>query len=64
VTPLPVAGTDRFALEAVLTIVKLPVTLAAPCGLNWTVNVVLCPALSVTGSVRPLIVNPVPLVVT
>ena len=45
--------------------VMLMVPLAAPLvvGANSTVNDVLCPAFSVTGTLNPLKVNPVPLAV-
>ena len=45
--------------------VTLMLPLAAPpeVGANSTVNDVLCPAFSVTGTVRPLRLNPLPLAV-
>jgi hypothetical protein len=39
---------------------KLPVELPLADGANFTVKLVVCPALRVTGSVNPLIENPLP----
>jgi len=41
--------------------VTLPVAAPLTVGENSTVNDLLCPAFSVTGNVRPLMLNPVPL---
>ena len=43
-----------------LTIEMLPVVLPAAVGANLAVNDVVCPALSVTGAARPLMLNAVP----
>lgn len=43
-----------------LTIDTLPVALPAAVGENLAVNDVLCPAVSVSGAVRPVMLNPVP----
>ena len=45
-------------------IVTLPLTLAAEAGVNVTVKLALCPAVSVTGVVIPTKLNPVPLIPT
>jgi hypothetical protein len=49
------------ALEVTVT---LPLALTADCGVNVTVKVLLWPAVSVTGVVIPLRLNPVPLIPT
>lgn len=43
-----------------LTIEMLPVALPAAVGENFAVNEALCPAFSVNGVVRPVMLNPVP----
>jgi hypothetical protein len=45
---------------ALLTIEMPPVALPAAAGENFAVNEVLCPAFSVNGAVRPVMLNPVP----
>ena len=45
-------------MEVMLT---LPLDAPLAVGAKRTVNDVLCPAFSVTGNVRPLMLNPVPL---
>jgi len=45
---------------ALLTIETLPVALPAVVGENLAVNDVLCPAVSVCGAARPVMLNPVP----
>jgi len=47
--------------DAVLVTVTEPVSLPATLGLKITLNVVLCPALRLTGVLAPVIANPVPL---
>jgi hypothetical protein len=42
----------------------LPVALPADAGVNATVKLVLCPAVSVTGVLIPVKLNPVPLIPT
>lgn len=64
VTPVPVSGIVRVGLDAVDVTTMLPVALAADVGVNVTVKVALCPAVSVTGVVMPLKSNPVPLTAT
>ena len=64
VTPVPVTGIVRVGLDAVEVMVTLPLALAADSGANVTVKVALWPAVSVTGAVIPLRLNPVPLITT
>ena len=64
VTPVPDNGMVRVGLEPLEVIVTLPVTLAADVGVNVTLKLALCPAVSVTGAVIPLSANPVPLMPT
>ena len=45
---------------ALLAIETLPVALPAVVGENFAVNDVLCPAVSVSGAARPVMLNPVP----
>jgi hypothetical protein len=45
---------------ALLAIETLPVALPAAVGENFAVNDVLCPAVSVCGVARPVMLNPVP----
>ena len=64
VTPLPDNGMVRVGLEALDVIVRLPLALPADDGVNETLKVALCPAVSVTGVVIPVKLNPDPLIVT
>jgi hypothetical protein len=52
----------RVGFDAVDVMVTLPLLLAADAGVNVTLRVALCPAVSVTGAVIPLKVNPLPLI--
>ena len=63
-TPVPDNGMVGVGLEAFEVTVTLPLTLPADAGVNLTLKVVLCPAVSVTGAVIPLRLNPVPLIPT
>jgi hypothetical protein len=63
-TPVPDNGMVSVGLEAVEVMVTLPLTLPADAGVSVTVKVALCPAVSVTGVVIPLKLNPVPLIPT
>ena len=63
-TPVPDKGMVKFGLGAFEVMVTLPLAFAADCGVKVTLNVALCPAVSVTGAVIPLTVNPVPLIPT
>jgi hypothetical protein len=49
-------------LDAVELTVTLPVAVPADCGVNEMLNVVLCPAVNVTGVVTPFKANPLPLI--
>ena len=62
--PVPDKGMVRVGFEALDVMVRLPLALPADDGANETVNVVLCPAMSVTGVVIPLKLNPEPLIET
>ena len=61
VTPVPDRGMVSVGLEALDVMVTLPLALPADDGANETVKVELCPAVSVTGVVMPLTLNPDPL---
>ncbi len=64
VTPVPDNGMVRVGFDASDEIVTLPLALPADNGANATVKVALCPAVSVTGVVIPLKLNPEPLTET
>jgi hypothetical protein len=63
-TPVPVSGMVRVELEAFEVTVRLPLTIPADAGVNLTLKVALCPAVSVAGVVIPLKLSPVPLMPT
>lgn len=59
-TPVPDNGMIRVgAFEVIAT---FPLTLPADVGVTETVKLVLCPAVSVTGAVLPVKLNPAPLI--
>lgn len=58
--PVPDSGIVSVGLDAFEVIVTSPLALAAVCGANVTVKLVLCPAVRVTGAVIPVKLNPVP----
>jgi hypothetical protein len=60
VTAVPLSGIDRLGLDASEVTVAVPVDVPADVGAKFNVNVVLCPAANVTGSVIPETLNPVP----
>ena len=64
VTPVPESGITSDGFEAVDVIVTVPVLLPDDEGANETLNVVLCPAVSVTGVVMPLKLKSVPVTAT
>jgi len=64
VTPVPDKGMVSAGFEALDVIVMLPLTLPADDGANEMEKLALCPAVSVTGVVIPLKLNPVPLTPT
>jgi hypothetical protein len=61
-SPVPDKGMVRVEFGAFEVTVRLPLTLPADAGVKVTAKVALCPAVSVTGAVIPLAVNPVPLI--
>ena len=63
-SPVPDRGMVRVGFGAFEVTVRLPLTLPADAGVNVTVKVALCPAVSVTGAVIPVRPNPVPLIPT
>ena len=64
VTPLPDKGMVRLGFDALDVRVRLPLALPADDGVNDTLKVALCPAVSVTGVVIPVKLNPEPLIAT
>jgi hypothetical protein len=58
----PVPEREILALELDETTARFPLTLPACNGANFTVNVMLCPAERLAGTVSPLRLNPVPLI--
>src|SRR5947208_2445847 len=58
VVPVPVSGIVRVGFEALESTLTLPLALVADAGVNVTVKVALCPAVSVSGVVIPLRLNP------
>jgi hypothetical protein len=59
--PVPDSGIVKVGLDAVDVIVTLPLAAPAVSGANETLKLALCPDVNVTGTVIPLSVNPVPL---
>jgi hypothetical protein len=64
VDPVPARGIAKVGLDPLDVMVTLPLKLAADSGAKVTLNVALCPALSVAGVEIPLTENPVPLAAT
>ncbi len=60
VTAVPDNGTVRLVFEALLVIVSVPLGVPAACGVKITLKLLLAPAAKVSGTVRPLRLNPVP----
>ena len=60
----PETAMVRVGLEPFDVTVTLPLAFPADSGANFTLNVALCPAVSVAGVEIPLKVNPVPLMPT
>jgi hypothetical protein len=54
----------RLGFAAFDVTIRFPLTLPEDCGVNATVNVALCPAVSVVGAVIPLRAYPAPLIPT
>jgi len=63
-TPLPLSEIVPGELVALLTKLRLPVALPAVAGANLTVSERLWPAARVTAPVKPLTVNPAPVIAT
>jgi hypothetical protein len=59
--PVPVSGMTRGELAALLVTVTLPERLPVVVGANVTLKEVDCKAVRVTGSAKPLALNPAPL---
>ena len=59
-TAVPDNGTARLVFEALLVIVSVPLGVPAACGVKTTLKLLLAPAASVNGTVRPLRLNPLP----
>jgi hypothetical protein len=57
---VPLKGIDRLGLDAFEVTVTVPGNVPADVGAKVTVKVVLCPAVSVTGVVIPVTLNPAP----
>ncbi len=64
VTAVPLNGIAKLGFDAFDVTVTVPVNVPADVGANFTVNVVLCPAVSVTGGVIPEMLYPVPVAAT
>jgi hypothetical protein len=64
VTAVPVSGMAKLGFEAFEVTVTVPVNVPEDVGANFTVKVVLCPAVRVTGGVIPEMLNPVPAAAT
>jgi len=60
VTPVPETAKAKLGFEPLDVIVTLPLTEPAAPGANFTVNEVVWPAFSVTGSDTPPTLKPVP----
>ena len=60
VTPVPLNAMAEGELGASLTSERLPVMLPALAGAKATLKLVLCPALRVSGTVRPVMLKPFP----
>ena len=61
VMPVPESAIVRLESEALEVMLTFPLAAPLVVGANRTVKDVLCPAFKVSGTVRPLILNPVPL---
>ena len=62
-TPVPLSGIAVGELGALLTSDTEPVTLPAAVGVNAALNVALAPAAIVCGTLRPVMLKPVPVTV-
>lgn len=61
VTPVPESGMLRLGFAPFEVMLTLPLAAPLAVGANSTVKDVLCPAFSVTGTVSPLRLKPLPL---
>jgi len=59
-TPVPDTATVSVGSDALLLTVTLPLEVPAACGVNVTLNVALCPLVSVSGKPKPLILKSLP----
>jgi hypothetical protein len=62
--PVPVNGIVSVGFDAFEVMVTLPLTAPAAVGVNNTLKLALWPAVSVTGAVMPVALNPDPLTPT
>jgi hypothetical protein len=60
--PVPVSATFSAEFAALEVMAKLPVTAAPAVGENFVLKLTLWPAVSVAGKVKPLRLNPEPVV--
>ena len=60
--PVPVSGTFSVEFAALEVMAKLPVTAPPAVGENFVLKLTLWPAVSVAGKVKPLTLNPEPVV--
>ena len=60
VSAVPLKGIDKLGFDAFEDTVAVPGNVPAEVGAKVTVNVVLCPAVNVTGGVIPEMLNPAP----
>jgi hypothetical protein len=61
---VPVSGIDKLGFEAFDVTVTVPVNVPTDVGANFTVKLVLCPGVRVTGVLIPEMLNPVPAAAT
>lgn len=61
--PVPESGTFRAGLDALDVMARLPLTLPPDVGENMTLKLTLWPTLKVVGKLKPLALNPEPVVV-
>jgi hypothetical protein len=60
VVPVPDKDTLRLVTDPSAVNARLPVTAPAAIGVNVTLNVRVCPAFNVVGTLKPLVANPAP----
>ena len=64
VTAVPLSGIAKLGFDAFDVTVTVPLNVPDEVGAKVTLNVVLCPGVSVTGGVIPEMLYPVPAVAT